>query len=272
MAYLDDELAAEERRELELHLLDCAELPRSTSTASAPSSTLVRERARRAARAGSAQGARSRARSTPRTRRPRAAERTRWSRWLLPGSRDRSPRPPRSWCSSAVEPAGDASGHARSRTRSSRQQTRALPLEVQGASTGPWLQQHFAPTVDAAAVRASPASSSLGARLHRGQRPRRRARCQYAGHDRRRRAFDLSAVVIRDLRRDELPAAARRSRSATARSTSSRPTAMPAVTYVDANHIGYVFMSEQLIARTSCVRLVVSSDLIAPRQQDTLGQ
>src|SRR4030095_15282191 len=84
MAFLDDELAAEERRELELHLLDCAscrhhvegeradlELVRKALVAP-PAPALLKARI---ARALGAEGAAAVHR-----------ERRRWSQWLLPGS------------------------------------------------------------------------------------------------------------------------------------------------------------------------------------------
>src|SRR5258706_8716241 len=84
MAFLDDELAGEERRELELHLLDCAscrqhvegergdiELVRKALVAP-PASALLKARIARALDAEDVAVARS--------------ERRRWSQWVLPGS------------------------------------------------------------------------------------------------------------------------------------------------------------------------------------------
>src|SRR6185436_7256229 len=84
MTFLDDELAPEERRELELHLLDCAscrdhldrqrgelELVRK-ALVTPPASAMLKARIARALDAEDAAAARS--------------ERRRWSRWVLPGS------------------------------------------------------------------------------------------------------------------------------------------------------------------------------------------
>ncbi|TMQ14345.1 MAG: hypothetical protein E6J90_27100 [Deltaproteobacteria bacterium] len=84
MAFLDDELVAEERRELELHLLGCAscrervEAERSElamirkALVPPPAPALLKARVARALDAEDAAAIRS--------------ERRRWSRWMLPGS------------------------------------------------------------------------------------------------------------------------------------------------------------------------------------------
>jgi anti-sigma factor RsiW len=136
MAFLDDELAAEERRELELHLLDCAscrhhvegeradiDLVRRALVAP-PASALLKVRIARALDAEDVAAARR--------------ERRRWSQWLLPGSAMAAaaaailvfvgvgmPGPGKG---SAV--IGDVA----------RQQTHPPPLEIQGASTGTLLR------------------------------------------------------------------------------------------------------------------------------------
>src|SRR5258706_14037565 len=84
MAFLDDELAGEERRELELHLLDCPscrdhvdgeradlELVRKALVAP-PAPALLKARIARALDAEDAAAVRS--------------VRRRWSQWMLPGS------------------------------------------------------------------------------------------------------------------------------------------------------------------------------------------
>src|SRR5262245_55608706 len=84
MAYLDDELASEERRELELHLLDCASCRQQVDSERAdldlvrralvapPAPALLKARIARALDAEDAAVARS--------------QRGRWSQWALPGA------------------------------------------------------------------------------------------------------------------------------------------------------------------------------------------
>src|SRR5689334_19934566 len=137
MAFLDDELAAEERRELELHLLDCAscrhhvegeradiELVRKALVAP-PASAMLKARISRMLDAEDAAAARN--------------ERRRLSQWLLPGSAMAVAAVailmfvgvgvPGVGRGSAV--IGDVA----------RQQVHPPPLEVRGASTDSWLRE-----------------------------------------------------------------------------------------------------------------------------------
>src|SRR5689334_13108202 len=127
MALLDDELVAEERRELELHVLDCAscrqrveaeradlELIRKALVAP-PAPALLKARIGRALDAEDAAAVRS--------------ERRRWASWDV---------------ATVVKRQG-------------------LPLEVQGTSTGVWLRTHFAPVEPPQF--AQPGIALLGARL-----------------------------------------------------------------------------------------------------------
>ena len=131
MAFLDDELAAEERRELELHLLDCASCRQHVDGERAdislvrkalvapPASALLKARIARALDGEDAEAARR--------------ERRRWSQWLLPGTAMAAAAAaillfvgvgaPRPGSGSAV--IGDAA----------RQQTSSFPLEARGVST-----------------------------------------------------------------------------------------------------------------------------------------
>jgi hypothetical protein len=143
--------------------------------------------------------------------------------------------------------------------------TRSLPLEVQGASTGPWLQQHFAsvqpPHFNNAEV---PDNQLLGARLLPGA---------INGHDaaalsyQMRRGGDpfiLSVLVVRDLREDEM-------RDGTPMRVNNRtvyvletPQGQPVVTYVDRDNMGYMFMASELSVN-ELVWLVSRTDLVGPQ-------
>jgi anti-sigma factor RsiW len=258
MAFLDDELAAEERRELELHLLDCAscrehmdgqradlELVRNALVAP-PASALLKARIARALDAEDVAAARS--------------ERRRLSQWVLPGS---------AMIAAAAAIAvfvGVGGQGARSSALGdvARQQTQPWPLEVQGAGTGPWLRAHFAPVEPPSFT--EPGIALVGARLlPNGIANHDAALLQYlvAIGDSR---VTLTAIVIKDLRGDALSGGqAYVVGDLTLRLQDAD--GMPAVTYVDRhNHVGYVFASQRLTAY-ELLRLVGSTDVIARARQ-----
>src|SRR2546428_662354 len=141
MAFLDDELVAEDHRELELHLLGCAscrqridaeradlEMVRKALVAP-PASALLKARIARTLDAEDAAAIRH--------------QRRQWSRWLLPGS---------AMAAAAaallvvfVGVGGPPSPESADVATVVKRQNYSLPLEVQGASTGPWLREYFAP-------------------------------------------------------------------------------------------------------------------------------
>ena len=260
MAFLDDELATEERRELELHLLDCTscrhhvdgeradlELVRKALVAP-PASALLKARISRALDAEDAAAARR--------------DRRRWSQWLLPGSA--------MLAAAAAIMVFVGVGAPSSREGSAvardvaKQQTHALPLEVQGASTGPWLRDHFAPVEPPQFT--EPGIALLGARLLPNG---------IANHDAALLSYlvaigvnrvTLTAVVLKDLRGDELSGGQGYQIGDLVLRVHDA-NGMPAVTYVDPrDNVGYVFASERLTAE-ELIRLVVSTDLIARAQQ-----
>jgi anti-sigma factor RsiW len=261
MAFLDDELVAEEHRELELHLLDCAscrqrvdaeradlELIRKALVAP-PAPALLKARIARTLDAEDAAAVRS--------------ERRRWSSWLLPGSAiaaaaaallvvfatPGSPRSPRSPASTDVATLVKRQG---------------LPLEVQGAGTGPWLRANFAPVAPPQFTQ--PGIALLGARLlPNGIANHDAALLQYLvafGSER----VTLTAVVLKDLRSNELTdGQAYQVGDLVLRVHDAN--GMPAVTYIDpVDHVGYVFASEHMTAG-ELLDLVVATDLIERAQQ-----
>jgi anti-sigma factor RsiW len=261
MAFLDDELAAEERRELELHLLDCAscrhhvdgergdiELVRK-ALAPPPAPALLKARIARALDAEDAAAARR--------------ERRRWSQWVLPGSAMLAA------AAAIVMFVGFGAANGREGSTVAlgdvaKQQTHSLPLEVQGASTGPWLRDHFAPV--AVPQFTEPGIALLGARLlPNGIANHDAALLQYlvsVGANR----LTLTAVVLKDLRGDELNGGQGYQVGDLVLRVQDA-NGMPAVTYVDPiDHVGYVFASERLTA-DELIRLVVSTDLITRAQQ-----
>jgi len=260
MAYLDDELAAEERRELELHLVDCAscklhlEAERAdlqllrTALVPPPAPDTVKARINRALDSEDLRAAR--------------ADRRRWSRLLLPGT--------------AVAAAAAAlllfvgvgmKSPERSKAIATvtnevvRQQTRPLPLEVQGASTGSWLREHFAPVEPPQFD--EPGIQLIGARATAVQ-----------GHDAALLRYlvsvginrvSLTAVLIANVQGDMLKGG-ETVRIGNLTLYLADAEGQPVVTYVDDNHIGYVFTSERMTMK-ELLSIVVTSDLIGRAQQ-----
>ena len=270
MAFLDDELVPEERRELELHTLHCARC-RDHLEAERSELTVVRRmlappampdvvKARLALALDAEDG------DAARRDRARAIARTGSvvSRWLLPGSAMIA-------AAAAVVVAFVVVRSSDQADRSSgamanevvRQQTRTMPLEVQGAGTGPWLRENFAP-IEPPQFRASPLDIHLlGARLtvvsnHNA------AELRYLVTSGKNQ-FTLAAVVIDDLRNDELLGGTPvkfGDRTIHVHNANGRP----AVTYVDEHQMGYAFASERLTAQ-ELLELVIASDLIGRAQQ-----
>ena len=159
MAYLDDELAEEELRDFELHVLDCAECKTRVDhdraataelrrrLAPPPAPDLLRARLTRALDAEDAAAS-------------RAMRRQRVNRWLLPGAASVA-----AVAALAVfvanRPAGSSAALAQEAVRAG---NRTAPLEVQGASTEAWVPRYSRP--DIAPPRFDDASVQLaGARL-----------------------------------------------------------------------------------------------------------
>ncbi len=262
MAYLDDELAAEERRELELHLVECSACKVHLDTERAelhvlrtalvppPAPDLVMARISRALDQED-----QRIAGTERQR-----TRSRIGKWLLPGS--------------ALAAAAAAllvfvsvsfkQPQSRQLTVANevvRQQTRSLPLEVQGASTGTWLKEHFAPVEPPQFT--EPGIELIGARA-----------TAVAGHDAALLRYlvnvgvnrvSLTTVIITELRGDEL-SNGREVQIGRLTLRVHDADGQPAVSYVDDNHVGYVFTSERMSLK-ELLEVVVTSDLIARSQQ-----
>jgi len=261
MAFLDDELAAEERRELELHLLDCAacrqhvdgersdlEMVRKALVAP-PASAMLKARIARALDAEDAAALRS-------TRR-------RWSQWMLPGSAMFAAAAAILVFVGLGTPGSD-SKQTTALTDVAKQQTHSLPLEVQGASTGPWLRRNFAPVEPPQFT--EPGIALLGARLlPNGIANHDAALLSYlvAMGDER---VTLTAVVLKDLRGEDFSGGQGYQLGDLVLHLHNA-NGMPAVTYVDPrNNVGYVFASERLTAE-ELIRLVGTTDLIARAQR-----
>ena len=260
MAYLDDELAAEERRELELHLVDCGECKRRLDTERAahsmlrgalvapPAPDMVKARIARALDEEDVRVAGA----------ERQAARSRLGRWLLPGSAIAA-------AAAAILVFAGVGFNKAPKERVPavakevvRQQTRPLPLEVQGASTGRWVRQNF-PTAAEPPQFTEPGIELIGARA-----------TAVAGHDAVLLRYlvnvgvnrvSLTTVMIADLRGDEL-SNGQELRMGNLVLRLHDADGQPAVSFIDERHVGYVFTSERMSMK-ELVEVVTNSDLIA---------
>jgi anti-sigma factor RsiW len=261
MAYLDDELVSEERRELETHLVVCTGcreiVDRERADIALVRAALVAPPAPDLFKARLAKALDEEARVEQRTQRMRPLALI--GRYILPGAATLAAVAAIAVFVFVRPPATPQTGAVASEVV--RQQKRSLPLEVQGASTGPWLRQHFAPVEPPQF--AEPGIRLEGARL-----------TAVAGHEAAllkyvvsigRESFGLTAMVIEGLRGNELTggqAIKVGERTLYVHDADGRP----AVTFVDEFGMTYVFASDRLQAQ-QLLELVVSSDLIGRAQQ-----
>jgi anti-sigma factor RsiW len=260
MAYLDDELVVEERRELELHMLACVACKAHFDAERAdlsfvrkalvapPAPDLFKARIARALDQEDREAAR--------------VTRKRFGAWLLPGAAMVAAAAAIVAFVAIRSPAsreGTGSNIAQGAVRA---QNRSLPLEVQGASTGPWLRRHFKPIAEPPTFRA-PGIQMLGARL-----------MEISGHEAAlvhynvvigQNRFRLQALLIDDLQPDDL-SGGEPLRVGDRTVHLYNADGHPAVTYVDDMGMGYAFTSERLTAQ-ELLQLVVTTDLIGRAQR-----
>lgn len=247
MAYLDEELAGEDRRELELHLLECASCRDYVQTerqeaatrrqllAAPPTPDLVRAKVMKLLDREDQQTS-------------RAALRERLSRWLLPGSSMavaaaamlvfvflREPSTSMSLPMARVEQA---------------------PMSVTGVHTGSWVQEQL----DAPAPSFGAGIELVGGRATVVDGNRELLHLVYEVDSSSRQRLQLESFLFRardgELRDGQ---AVRSIEGHTVRVT--RLDGLPAITYLDERGIGYIFVSQDLTER-ALLELVLSSDLI----------
>ncbi len=259
MAYLDDELAGEERRELELHLGECTSCKGHLDSERAeisfvrkalvapPAPDMLKARLARALDAEDKVIARD--------------GRKKWQRYLLPGT---------ALVAAAAALAlfvgvGVLGNEKRNSepavaTEVLRQSARGLPDEVQGPSTGPWLRANFAPVEP---PRFQDGIQLIGARA-----------TAIAGHDAAQLRYlvnvgenrvVLTAMLIANLQGEELQGG-EVVKMGRLELHVYDVDGLPAVTYVDENRIGYVFTSERM-SLSELLSLVGTSDLLSRAQQ-----
>lgn len=262
MAYLDGELANEERRELDMHLTECtscrAEVDGARADQSLIQTSLVAPRIT----------------GTMRMRMVKVLDeadkvtsieivkkqRRRFSQFVLPGSAILAAAAAIAVfvgvnVKSGTQPVAGSIARA-----GVRQQTRALPLEVEGPRTGNWVRQFAA--VNPPQV-SQTGSQLLGARmLPNGVN----------GHDGTLLSYDIvvnnqhvvmSVLVIQDVRPDELSEGEEIDiNGRTVRVITSD--GHTAVTTLDADHRGYMFMSDELPLK-DLIALVGRTSLVGPQ-------
>jgi mycothiol system anti-sigma-R factor len=278
MAYLDDELADEERHELEAHLTECAQCrghveqeraDRSLvrkSLAVGPAPDMLRMRVMTALDAED--------------RAEQKAQRRRWSTYLLPGSAmlaaaaaiavfvgvQSSSTPstptantpqvsrPRIASTRAMRPGANVSNAVARVTQ------KQFPLEVEGSSTGPWLRQNFAPSVQAPKF-FDPGADMVGARLMPGFAD---------GHDAAMVAyrvtlhgqpFVLTLLALDDVNPHDWDQGETVKVNNRVMHVLSADNGQQMVSYVDSSGIGYIFLAPE-ISTDELVRLVGRTDLV----------
>ena len=273
MTFLDDELAIEERREIELHILDCepcrAHVDRERSELASLRHQLRAPAAPDLLRARLMQSLDAEDKSTRQRARKQAI-----SAWLLPGFAMTAAAAALA-VFIGIRPIAMTSTTTVA-SEAVRQQMRQAPLEVQGASTGPWVAQHFQPDLelphfaDSSADKATdtaPDSAAktgevlelMGARLTSlgGQNA---AQLFYQLHTVDGENGRIVAFVIKDVNPEDLQGG--RVQQIGGRELHVMNSyGYPAVAYVDDHHMGYVFTSPDL-SRQQLVDVVGRSSLI----------
>ena len=266
MAYLDDELAAEERHELEAHLTECASCR----------AMLERERAdrsmiRRALAAPAAPDLLRAKLSRALDAEDKAEQkqiRRKWSSFVLPGSAMLAAAAAIAVFVGVQMPSSETKV-ATVAEDAIKTTSRPLPLEVQGASTGPWLQQHFASDIAPPQIEDN-TSKLLGARLLPNSiNGHDAALMKYSVSLPGRAPFVLMVLAVHDLKDDELkdgtPVRVNGRTmfvSQSQRDEFGQP--LQIVSYMAPNHVGFMFMAPELSVQ-ELVGLVSRTNLIAPQ-------
>ena len=233
MAYLDDELAAEERHELEAHLCECAvcrghvdierhehDLLRK-ALAAPPASELLRAKLARALDAED------------------KVQRRRWTQYVLPGS---------AMCAAAAAIAVFVSVNPNSPPEvgpvsraAVRAEMRSLPLEVQGASTAPFVRRNFAQ------LELPQENALIGARLLPQAVDGHDGMLMSYQMDSEHGSYVMSVLAVRDLRDGEMQDGDEIHIGAGRTLHILEEAGRTTVSYVDpARHIGYYYMAPDL--------------------------
>ena len=268
MAYLDDELAAEERHELEAHLTECA-----TCRAMLEQERADRSMIRRALAVPAAPDmlkARIGRALDKQDREEQKQQRKRWSSYLLPGSAMAAAAAAIALFVSMQMPASQrvATNVAQDAVGVT---SRSLPLEVQGASTGPWLQQHFAADVQPPQFEEPNQSDSMliGARLlPNGVNGHDAALMRFQVRVPGKAAFQLDVLAVHELRDDELrdgtPVRVNGRMLYVFRSYDVQGREQVVVSYVRRDRVGFMFVAPELSAN-ELISVVSRADFVGPQ-------
>ena len=260
MAYLDDELATEERHELEAHLTECASC-RATLDGERADRSMIR-RALAAPAAPDMLRARIGRVLDEQDRAETKEQRRRWTSYLLPSSAIAAAA-----AAIALFIGVQAPGTSRVTNAANdavKQTSRSLPLEVQGASTGPWLQRHFAEDVQPPQFVESGAQL-IGARLlPNGINGHDAALMSYQVVLAGQAPFVLSVLAVHDLRDNEM-------RDGTPVRVNDRTLFVfeskkgeAVVSYVAPNRVGFMFVAPELSVG-ELISLVSRTNLVGPQ-------
>jgi anti-sigma factor RsiW len=192
MAYLDDELAAEEKHELETHMTECASCRTHLDGERADQNML------RKALAAPAAPDLLRAKVVRALDTEDREQRRRWASYVLPGSAMVAAAAAIAVFVGVKPPGSQPHISSPVAKQAVLAETRQLPLEVQGASTAPWVRRNFA-QLDL------PAEDSLvGARLMpQGVAGHDGAMLEYQMNS-EGRPFLLRVVAVRDIREEDM--------------------------------------------------------------------
>jgi anti-sigma factor RsiW len=268
MAYLDDELAAQERHELEAHLTECASC-RATLDQERSDRSMIRRALAVPAAPDMLRARIDRALDTQ-DREESKQQRRRWSSYLLPSSAIAAAAAAIALFVGMQVPASPkvATNVAH---EAAEQSSRALPLEVQGASTGPWLQQHFVQDIEPPQFIDPQQSDSqlIGARLlPNGINGHDAALMQYQVRLPGTAPFLVAVLAVHDLRDDEMrDGTPMRVNDRTlfvfeTRDRQGRP--VPVVSYVAPNRVGFMFIAPELPV-DELISLVSRTNLVGPQ-------
>lgn len=187
------------------------------------------------------------------------AQRKRWYQYALPGSAMIAAAAAIALFvgvqSNAPRPSASANSAAKMTKRS-------LPLEVQGASTGPWLRANFAPVEPPQLV--EPGAKLLGGRLLPGGIDGRDAAMVAYNVNITGRPFVLTVLMVRDIKDGEWTEGRTYNVNGRVMHVLQADDGKQMVSYVDGNHMGYLFLAPDLPI-SDLVRLVGRTDLVGPQ-------
>ncbi len=270
MAYLDDELAAEERHELEAHLTECASC-RSTIEQERADRSMIR-RALAAPAAPDMLRARIGRALDQQDREETKEQRRRWTSYLLPSSAIMAAAAAIAVFVGVQAPSSKVPAAATMARDVVKQTSRSLPLEVQGASTGPWLQEHFSDDVQPPEFidpQQENSSQLIGARLlPNGINGHDAAMMMFQVRLSNSAPFQLYVLAVHDLRDDEMrDGQAVRVNGRTLyilQTLDERGTPQTVVSYVAPNRVGFMFVAPEL-SPNELVNIVSRTNLVGSR-------